>query len=109
MFRFGCWPPTYVECGDGLVLTRLQLSHGVCPAHHLVGDRVVDSIVAVLHVLVRQLPGDGHLVPVRALGAAVAGPLGEEGADRGFVALRRRRGGGECAGGRGGGGGCRAN
>mmetsp|Transcript_45066 Transcript_45066/g.86181 ORF Transcript_45066/g.86181 Transcript_45066/m.86181 type:complete len:363 (+) Transcript_45066:587-1675(+) len=77
---------------DALVLGRGEKSHVISLGHELGRHRVVHSVVAVLQVLLRQRPGVRHLVPVRALRAARALALGEEGAQVRAVALVVRGG-----------------
>ena len=76
-----------VEGHDGEVLGGRQRRHVAGPLEHLVRDGVVGAVVAVLDVLLRELPSLGHLVAVGALGAALALPAHEEAADLGPVAL----------------------
>lgn len=79
------------QCLDLAVLWRLNLGHGIHARKHLVGHRIVDTVVAVFDVLLGQGPCGGHLVAVGALGAALALALHEEGADGRTVALVVRR------------------
>ena len=76
-----------VESHDGEVLGGRQRRQVAGSLEHLVRDGVVGAVVAVLDVLLRELPSLGHLVAVGALGAALALPPDEEAADLGPVAL----------------------
>ena len=61
-------------------------------AHHLFSDGVVDAIVAVADVLLRELPRLRHLVAVGALGAALAFAARKEGAQLRTVPLHNHYG-----------------
>lgn len=81
---------TNKEGGDAGVLRWLQLGQVVDSTHHLLGHRVIHSEVAVLDILVGQLPCRRHFVPVRTLSAPLALPLDEEAADWGPISLHKR-------------------
>lgn len=70
--------PTYKKGSYGCIFWRLKLGKVIHSAHHFLGYRVVDSKVAILDILVRQVPSGGHLMPVRALSPPLAFALDEE-------------------------------
>mmetsp|Transcript_8827 Transcript_8827/g.23751 ORF Transcript_8827/g.23751 Transcript_8827/m.23751 type:complete len:315 (+) Transcript_8827:962-1906(+) len=70
--------PTHEQCGDTGVLWRFQSRQLPYSAHHLIGYRVVDAVVPILDVLLRQLPCCGHFMAVRALGSSGASAFGKE-------------------------------
>ncbi len=79
-----------VQGCDGRILWWRQVGHSVHAAQHLVRDGVIHTKVAVLDVLIGQLPSGGHLMPVRALSPTFALSPHKEGADRCSVPLQGR-------------------
>ena len=73
-----------------MVVSSGGVSLGIWSArvHHLPGHGVVDTIVAVLDVLVSEVPCGGHFMPVRALSPPLALALDEEAAHRGAIPLQ---------------------
>jgi hypothetical protein len=68
--------------------TRTPGTHLVDPPQHLLGNRVVHSVVPILDVLVGQLPDRGQFVAVRTLRPTLALPPCKETADRSAITLQ---------------------
>ena len=77
----------HLQSLDLAVFGRLNPGHGIHSRKHLIGHRVINTVVAVLDVLLCQGPRGGHLVAVGAFCSTLALALHEERADGRAVAL----------------------